>query len=171
MAVNPDKAMATIDSILVKIDNISIKEYDDDKTVIEFGELVMEVKSFIRNSGLKNLKEHDWYQDYCEFLGWTRKGVPVHNWDEVFEETELRKSTVGERYDFHIKQLKNILYGCKKEFEMIKALQKNKSHSKMNQKKKNSVFPKIRITLKEVLIGIIIGIIGSVIGGLILVFF
>lgn len=164
MVVNPDKTIATIELLLKKIDNISKKEYDDDKIVGEFGELVIEVQSLVRNSGIKNLKEQDWYSDYCEFSGWTRKGVPHHYWEESFEESELRKSTVGKRYDFDIEKLRNILYGCKKEFEMIKSLQKDKSYVTRNKKEKKGTLPKIKITLRK----LIFGIIASVIAGIIL---
>ena len=166
MVVNPEKAMATIDSLLRKIENISKKEYDGNKTVNEFGELVMEVKSLVRNSGIKNLKEQDWYIDYCEFSGWTKKGVPIHNWEEAFDGAELKKNTVGERYKFDMEHLKNILHGCKKEFEMIQGLHKSRYRAKNNQKEKKNVLPIIGITLSQ----LIIGIIGSVVSGVILYF-
>lgn len=133
MTVNPDRAVETIDSLLERIDEISKKEYDEEATVKEFGELVVEVRRFVRNSGIKQLKDQDWYFEYCEFDGWTRNGVPVGNLGEFFD-----GPTVGQAYEYDINNLKTILDGCRKDFEMIKKLKgKRQQLISLREEKKN----------------------------------
>ncbi len=138
MVVNSEGALNTINSLLIKIDDISKKEYDEKSTIKEFSEIVFDVLRFVRLS-VKGLRERSWYPEYCEFIYWPPDGLPTYSefWDHS------KKITIGIAYEEHINELKNILYDCKKDFEMIQHIGKKKQFDKKTNSKVIEILEKI----------------------------
>jgi hypothetical protein len=146
MAVNPTEAVKMIDSLLLRIDEISKKEYAENGTIKEFAELVFEIIRFVRLS-VKGIKERTWALEYYDFTCWSKEGVKVGRMlDDDDTEQQNDRWTIGEAYEYDIKSLKYILTDCKKDFEI-------KQKMKPDKKSPNTVITNIKkkVFVKEFL--------------------
>lgn len=141
MAVDPTRAINTIESLIGKIDKISHMEYDESRTVKEFADIVFDVIRFVRLS-VKGIKERSWYLEYYDFTCWSREGVRVGHMLDDENGQKDGKRTIGEAYERHIKNLKFILNDCKKDFEMMNQIGSARRGSKSTSGIEKYHYPK-----------------------------